>query len=58
MLASVKAFILALWEFIKLGKWIYNETKQTPSQKDGNIEASNHEEKEKSKKEGRPTWDQ
>ncbi len=56
MWTSILAFFKALSEFFALGKWIYNETKKTESQKETEIEVSNEIEKEQAKKEGRPKW--
>jgi len=56
MWTSILAFFKALSELLGFGKWIYQETKKTESQKETEIEASNEIEKEQAKKEGRPKW--
>ncbi len=57
MWALITSFLKSLIEFLKLGKWIYQETKDTPIEKEAEIEAHNGQEKETAKKEGRPSWD-
>lgn len=57
MWALVVTFLKSLIEFMNLGKWIYQETKKTPQQKEEETEAHIEHEKEVAKKEGRPSWD-
>lgn len=57
MFASIISFFKALAELFGLVKWTYNESKQTPAQKEQEIEADNAKEKEQVETSGRPKWD-
>jgi hypothetical protein len=45
MIASILAILKAISEILGFGKWIYNESKDTPSQVESKIEVKNNEEK-------------
>lgn len=57
MLSSIIAFLKALAELFNFSKWVYNESKKTPAQKDDDIEERNQDQKKKLEQSGRPEWD-
>ena len=57
LIASIVTILKSIAEILGLGKFIYNEVKDTPIEKEMKVEASIQEEKEKAKKQGRPSWD-
>ena len=57
MFTSILAFFKALAELLGFGKWIYNESKDTPAEKEQEIEVSNAEERTQAEDSGRPKWD-
>lgn len=57
MWAVIVSFIKSLVEFLKLGKYIYNESKPTQTQIEEEIKQENNSEKEEAETSGRPKWD-
>lgn len=57
MIASILALLKAIAEILGIAKYIYNEAKDTPIEKEAKIEASVEAEKVQAKKQGRPKWD-
>lgn len=57
MWALIVSFMKSLVEFLKLGKFIYNETKPTQTQIEEEIKQENIKEKEEAQSSGRPKWD-
>jgi hypothetical protein len=57
MWALIVSFFKSLVEFLKLGKYIYNETKPTQTQVEEEIKQENIKEKEEAQSSGRPKWD-
>jgi len=57
MIASILALLKAIAEILGIAKYIYNETKETPVEKEAKIDASVDAEKKQAKETGRPKWD-
>lgn len=57
LIASIVTILKSIAEILGLGKFIYNEVKETPIEKQIKVEAKIQEEEEKAKKTGRPSWD-
>lgn len=57
MITSILAFFKAFAEILGIGKFIYQQTKKTESQKEQEIEVTNSQEQNHSQTDGRPKWD-